>query len=168
MIESSLGTPLRVVLNGDQPRPALLPKDVTIATFNPNHDARGLYRAHRACHPDAEPDLADWWSERVDDPRSPFEPSLWLVARLDRVVVGFVVATPRPFRGRDVAALRDLGVVAEHRRRGIGAALITRLFIAAESEGLAVVTATALSEESAGLFRATGFTPRSKSEHRFT
>lgn len=159
MIESSLGTPLRVVLNGDQPRPTLPPEGITVAPFEPDRDARGLYRAHRACHPESATDPAAWWTERVDDPRSPFEPNLWLVARAGRAVIGFALATPRPFRRREAAALRDLGVLPEHRRRGVGVALLTRLFVAAESEGLPVVTATALSEESARLFRTTGFAP---------
>lgn len=147
--------PLRVVLNGDQRRPSLLPVGVTVSAFDPIRDAREVFRAYRSCYPGAVEDA--WWSERVDDPRSPFEPRLWLVARAEGAVVGFAMGTPRPFRGREVAVLRDLGVVPGRRREGIGVGLVTRLMEAAEGEGLAVVAAFGASTEGAELLLDVGF-----------
>ncbi len=65
-------------------------------------------------------------ADQLADPRPPFE---CLLAEVDGVAVGFALFFPTysTWRGRPGIHLEDLFVLPEHRRQGVGRALVARL-----------------------------------------
>lgn len=80
--------------------------------------------------------LAEWREVRVDrDPA--FDPDLWLLAQdADEEIVGVCLARGATPEAPEVGDIRDLGVVPDHRRRGIAMALLRTVFRDFRSRGL--------------------------------
>ena len=80
---------------------------------------------------DEHPGPFDRWSE--EERRSPsYDPALWLLARDGGAPVGVLIASG----GDDGGAVDLLAVLASHRGRGIGQALLRRSFASFASRGL--------------------------------
>jgi mycothiol synthase len=64
------------------------------------------------------------WLLRMGDP----DPSLWFVAEVDRVPAGIAICRPREHGDPQCGWVSVLGVLREHRRAGLGTALLTHAF----------------------------------------
>src|SRR4029077_2945799 len=118
---------MQIDLDGPvDPRPP--PEGIVIDGIDPATDLRAVHAIIAAAFlgdPGDHPEPFDRWLEEHASSPS-YDPTLWLLA-LDRdVPIGALVA-----RARDDGGWVDwLAVLASHRRRGIGAALLGRSFSA--------------------------------------
>ena len=99
-------------------------------------------------HPD---DFDRWAAEQATDPGE--IGTLWVLAKEDGAAVGALTASNGPERGW----VDELGVMASHRRRGVGAAMLRRAFAAFAEAGQREV---AVSVDSANPTGATGLYER--------
>jgi ribosomal protein S18 acetylase RimI-like enzyme len=118
---------MQIDLDGDMPGPEW-PEGVSVRTMRQGEERR-VYEAQMASFADTwmfAPDPYDVWLHwMVDEPS--FDRSLWFVAEQDDELAGMVIArTPEHEPG--VGWVRILGVLPEHRRRGIGQALLQHTF----------------------------------------
>jgi GNAT superfamily N-acetyltransferase len=131
----------------DAPPPARVwPDGLTVAAFDPEHDARAFHAAHEeafADHWDYPPrDYASWSRAHLESDR--FDPALWCVARgADEIAAG-AISTCDTYGGGWV---QTLFTRRPWRKRGVGAALLgdafTRLWQRGErSIGLGVDAAS--------------------------
>jgi ribosomal protein S18 acetylase RimI-like enzyme len=65
-----------------------------------------------------------------------FDPSLWLLARTEAGIAGFVLAFPERMGNRKLGHIRSLGVREQWRRRGLGQALLRAALHALHARGL--------------------------------
>ena len=102
------------------------PEGVEIGGFEPRRDLRvvhGILEESFAQDRGDHPGPFDRWAE--EEARSPtYDPTLWLLARDSGVAIGALTASA----GDDGGWVDWLGVLASHRGRGIGAALLRRSF----------------------------------------
>lgn len=65
------------------------------------------------------------------------DPSLWFVAEVEGAPAGAAICSPRKHGDPELGWVNQLGVLREHRGRGLGAALLTHAFAAFQARGLA-------------------------------
>lgn len=114
------------------PQGAASPSGVTIRPFDPDSEVRTMYELMEetfAEHWGKRPFAYDDWLMILD--RSDYDPGLWLMAEVDGVIAGGLIAKVVDGKG----FVDDLGVLKAFRGRGIGAALLTRSFEAFRSKG---------------------------------
>jgi mycothiol synthase len=105
------------------------PDGFTVRTFQEGEERR-VYDAHMASFADTwmfEPDPYESWTHWfVEDPS--FDPSLWFLAEAGDGLAGIVLARPNESEP-GLGWIRILGVVPEHRQRGLGQALLRHTFV---------------------------------------
>lgn len=118
---------LRMQLDLDAPPPppvwpdGVRPRIVTLG------EVATAWEVHQRAFADlptaARVDLEDWVDDRVTrDPAC--DPSLWLLAETDGGPVGVCIARGSTPEAAETGHIRDLGVVADWRRRGVAMALL--------------------------------------------
>jgi mycothiol synthase len=114
--------------------PGLPPEGIELGGIDPPEDLRSVHAildAGFAEDPDPGPGPYDVWVE--EETTSPgYDPTLWLLARDTGAAVGTLVAGA----GDDGGWVQWLAVLASHRGRGIGTALLRRSFAAFADRGL--------------------------------
>jgi mycothiol synthase len=149
---------LRMVadLDTDQP-PGPLPPEVTVDTFDPRRDTSNVFAAWSDTFADhfgqSGVEAGDWWRERRDDATVQYDPTLWLVARAGRDIVGLCLGREVDESGRSIGFVGDIGVRAAWRGTGIGYALLTRMLAAFRSRGLPAAALTVDAENLTGALR---------------
>ncbi|GAB3816216.1 GNAT family N-acetyltransferase [Micromonospora zhanjiangensis] len=156
---------MRRPLTGLPAQPPGPPAGVRIRPVRPD-DAADLRRFHEILEagfgalPDHQPSTYEQWWERVAA-----EPTVawdeWFVAEVDGMPAGILQSSDRML-DQDEGWVRYLSVSADHRRRGIGAALLAAAFAryaakGRRSAGLGVDLANPT--EAARLYRSVGMTP---------
>jgi mycothiol synthase len=129
---------MRIDLNG-APSPPEWPDGISVRTMREGEERR-IYEAQNASfagtwmfHPEPYETWRHWF---VEDPS--FDPSLWFVAECGDDVAGIVIArTPEHEPG--LGWIRVLGVVPDHRRQGLGEALLRHTFGEFAQRGLEAV-----------------------------
>jgi len=118
---------MRIELNGALPEPEW-PDGVSVRTMHEGEERR-FYDAHNAAfadtwlfHLEAFEVWRHWF---VEDPS--FDPSLWFVAEAGDDAAGIVIARKAEYEP-GLGWVRILGVVPEHRQRGLGQALLRHTF----------------------------------------
>jgi mycothiol synthase len=118
---------MRIDLDGERPEPDW-PEAVSVRTMRDGEERR-IYDAHNASfagtwmfHPEPYETWLHWF---VQDPA--FDPSLWFVAEQGEELAGIVIARPAEHEP-GLGWIRILGVLPEHRRRGLGEALLRHTF----------------------------------------
>lgn len=124
---------MQVDLNGPiAPGPA--PEGIAIREVQPPDDLGATHAVLEAAFAEDwgdHPGPYDRWAE--EEARSPsYDPTLWLLARDAREPVGALTASA----GDDGGSVDWLAVVASHRGRGIGTALLRRSFATFAARGL--------------------------------
>jgi len=118
---------MRIELDQQLPEPEL-PDGYTVRTMREGEERR-FYDAQMASFADtwmfAPEPYESWRHYMVDD--SVFDPALWLVAEQGDDLAGILIARV-PENEPGVGWIRILGVVPEHRQRGLGQALLRRSF----------------------------------------
>jgi GNAT superfamily N-acetyltransferase len=112
------------LLGSFEPGPA--PEGIEIATIEPRSDLPAVHAVIDeafADHWDHHPEPFDRWTEEHTSIAN-YDPTLWLLATQGGQSVGALTASVRGDRGW----AGELGVLASHRGRGIGAALVRRSF----------------------------------------
>jgi mycothiol synthase len=129
---------MRIDLDGDLPGPEW-PDGVSARTMREGEERR-VYEAQMASFADTwmfAPDPYDVWLHwMVEEPS--FDRSLWFVAEQDDELAGIVIARA-PEHEPGVGWVRILGVVPEHRRRGLGQALLQHTFAEFATRGFSAV-----------------------------
>jgi mycothiol synthase len=114
--------------------PGLPPEGIELGGIDPPEDLRSVHAildAGFAEDPDPGPGPYDVWVE--EETTSPgYDPTLWLLARDTGAAVGTLVAGA----GEGGGWVQWLAVLASHRGRGIGTALLRRSFAAFADRGL--------------------------------
>jgi len=118
---------MRIEVDGERSEPEW-PDGVSVRTMREGEERR-IYDAHNASftgtwmfHPEPYDVWLHWFAQ---DPA--FDPSLWFVAEQGDDVAGIVIARPAEFEP-GLGWIRILGVVPEHRRRGLGQCLLRHTF----------------------------------------
>jgi mycothiol synthase len=129
---------LRLDLHADPPSPSW-PDGVTCRTFRPGEDEERLWQAHQGAFADVPTSypmtLEDFLHDRIE--RVPdFDPSLILLAEHDDEVVGLAICRAGTQTAKEDGWVRDLGVVPDWRRRGVGMSLLRAAFHAFRERGL--------------------------------
>lgn len=129
-----------------EPWPA--PEGIEIGGIEPLGDLRAVHAVLDEAFTDDwgdHPGPFDRWAE--EETRSPsYDPTLWLLARDAGVPVGALTASA----GEDGGSVDWLAVLASHRGRGIGAALLRRSFAAFAARGLRRVNVNVDAENPTG------------------
>jgi mycothiol synthase len=114
--------------------PEPVPAGIELGTTEPGGDLRAVHAVLEEAFVDDwgdHPEPFDRWAE--DEARSPtYDPTLWLLARDGGTPVGALTASA----GDDGGWVDWLAVLASHRGRGIGTALLRRSFALFASRGL--------------------------------
>jgi ribosomal protein S18 acetylase RimI-like enzyme len=146
---------MQVDLDEDLPKPEW-PDDVSVRTMRDGEEHR-VYEAQMASFADTwmfAPDPYDVWLHwMVEEPS--FDRSLWFVAEQDGEPTGMVIARA-PEHEPGVGWVRILGVLPEHRRRGIGQALLQHTFAEFARRGFAAVGLGVDAENPTGALRVYG------------
>lgn len=129
---------LRLDLHADPPAPSW-PDGVTCRTFRPGEDETAAWKAHQRAFADVATSLPmgfdDFVWDRIErDPN--FDPGLFLLAEHEGEIVGVATCRSGTETAREDGWVRDLGVVPEWRRKGIGMALLRKAFGAFRERGL--------------------------------
>jgi ribosomal protein S18 acetylase RimI-like enzyme len=99
----------------------------TLRAYDPERDERAFHAVQMAAFADHwgehDESIEEWRAGFVDVPA--YDPSLWSVAEMDGAIVGMIVGRP-DLDGK--GWVRSVGVLPEHRGRGIGEALLLRAF----------------------------------------
>jgi mycothiol synthase len=115
-----------------EPGPA--PEGIEIGGIEPRDDLRAIHAVLDEAFADDQddhPEPFDLWTEELA--RSPsYDPTLWLLTRDGEVPVGALAASA----GDDRGWVDWLAVLASHRGRGIGSALLRRSFASFAARGL--------------------------------
>lgn len=128
---------MRLSLAGLPPEPPL-PDGVTIRLVRPDDDAdmRDFHRILDAAFrdtPDYAPLTYEQWRERIAAlPSVAWDE--WFVASVDGVPVGILHSADQAL-DQNQGWVKQLAVLREHRRRGVGAALLSRAFATYASKG---------------------------------
>ena len=129
---------MRIDLDGQQPEPEW-PDGVSVRTMREGEERR-VYDAEMASFADTwmfAPDPYDSWLHwMVEEPS--FDRSLWFIAEQDGELVGIVLSRA-PENEPGLGWVRILGVLPEHRRRGLGQALLGHTFAEFASRGFRAV-----------------------------
>lgn len=129
---------LRLDLHADPPSPAW-PTGVTCRAFEPGKDEEAAWKAHQLAFADVPTHLPLGFDEFIEDriQRDPaFDPKLLLLAEHDGEVVGLAVCRAGTETAAEDGWVRDLGVVPNWRRQGIGMALLRAAIGAFRERGL--------------------------------
>jgi len=117
--------------------PDAAPDGIELGVMEPADDLRlihGILEAAFSEDPGDHPQPFDRWS--TDELASPsYDPTLWFLARDEGMPVGVLIGSA----GDDVGWVDWLAVLASHRGRGIGAALLRRAFATFAARGLSRV-----------------------------
>lgn len=114
--------------------PGPAPDGIDIARIEPPDDLRSIHAILEAAFvddPGDHPEPFDRWSEE-HTANPTYDPSLWLLARDSGTPVGALTASA----GDDGGWVDWLAVLASHRGRGIGMAMLRRSFAMLASRGL--------------------------------
>lgn len=124
---------MRIDFDDAPPRSAPSPDGIEVQAFRPGSDAEALYAATEEAFADhflfAPSTLAQWRIHTVEHPR--FDPSLWLVAWDGDEVAGETLL----FTDELEAYVDSVSVRRAWRSRGLGLALLTRVFALAHARG---------------------------------
>jgi mycothiol synthase len=124
---------MRTRLDGDLPDAPPLAEGYELRRYDPSM-ADAMLAAHNAAFTGHHPNFTPWtestWRQWVTESRN-FRPELsWLVLTADGEVAGYLQTSEfdayQEATGRREAYVAKLGVLAEHRGRGVGAALLGR------------------------------------------
>lgn len=129
---------LRLDLHAHPPSPDW-PDGVTCRSFRPGQDEDALWKAHQRAFADVPTYLPLSFEDFVEDriERDPaFEPELVLLAEHDGEVIGVAICRAGTQAAREDGWVRDLGIVPEWRRRGIGMSLLREAFRRFRDRGL--------------------------------
>jgi len=114
---------------------AVWPEGVTVRTFQPGKDEHQVYDLIQQtfARPGRTPPTFDEWKGFVMRPES-FKPEIWFLVEAGGKLVGACLC----FEYADLGQgwVRQLGVLAEWRRKGLGAALLQHAFAAFQQLGL--------------------------------
>ena len=103
-------------------------------------DVPRVWAAHQRAFadlPTALPATLDEWREARIGRDPAFDPDLWLLAQdPDEQILGVCLARGATPEAPEIGDIRDLGVVPDHRRRGIAMSLLRTAFAAFRSRGL--------------------------------
>ncbi len=131
--------------------PPRIPDGIKIRPFRLDSDEQSLHHViassfadHFRFAPEAH---EEWVSRRVGHPE--FDPDLWLIAEEGGEVVGGVLA----YQFGDLGWIRELGVLAKGRGRGVGKALLLSTFQAFGSRGQHLVSLGVDAENASGATR---------------
>lgn len=129
---------LRLDLHADPPAPTW-PEGVTCRTFRPGEDETLAWETHQRAFADVPTylpmDLDDFIEDRITrDPA--FDPNLWLIAEHEGEAIGIAICRAGTQTAREDGWVRDLGVVPEWRRSGVGMSLLREAFGAFRERGL--------------------------------
>jgi mycothiol synthase len=158
-------------VNGNLP-PVTLPEGYRLRTLDPKRDAETVWRVDNAAFRDhwghAESKLENLL-HRMNKPH--MRPELWLLAEEEATgeIVGLGLNTIDPDwiaqAGRQEGYLETLAVLKEHRKRGLGRALISKSLQVLRDAGMEAVHLHADSENSTGamrLYEGVGFEVRKR------
>ena len=124
------------------------PEGIEISGIEPDQDLAAIHAILDEAFADDwgyHPEPFDRWAENhVSSPS--FDPSLWLLARDGGEPVGALTANVFGDRGW----VSEIGVLASHRGRGVGAALLRRSFASFVGRGLSCVMLNVDSENPTG------------------
>lgn len=146
-------------VNGNLP-PVLVPDGYRLRTFEPEHDAEAAWKVDNAAFRDhwghTESELADFlhWLEVPH-----MRPELWLLAEEEAtsevVGLGLNIIDPDWIEqtGRREGYVNTLAVLREHRKQGLGTALISKSLHALHDAGMEAVHLHADSENLTGAMR---------------
>jgi mycothiol synthase len=97
-----------------------------IRPYRQGNDDRAVYLLEEATFADHWGQVPRTYEEFADDflVSSSFDPGLWVIAEAGDEPVGFAIGVTRPDHGW----VSDIGVLSDYRRRGIGEALLRRMF----------------------------------------
>jgi mycothiol synthase len=129
---------LRLDLTAPPPAPTW-PTGTRVRTFE-DADRAAVWRVHQAAFRDVATHLPlsldEWWESRAaEDPA--FDPALWFLATTaDEGIVAVCLARAATPEGADLGYVRDLAVLPDRRRRGLGMALLRTAFAAFRARGL--------------------------------
>jgi mycothiol synthase len=115
-----------------EPGPA--PDGIEIGEIEPSDDLRAIHTVLEeafATDPEDHPGPFDRWAEEHTSSPS-YDPTLWLIARDGGVPVGALIGSA----GGDRGWVDWLAVLASHRGRGVGSALLRRSFAVFAARGL--------------------------------
>jgi mycothiol synthase len=118
----------------EEPAPAQWPEGVTVKSYVELEDARAVFTASRTSFEDHrgyveepfERDFERWKHHNFKDVK--FDPSLWFLAVLDGQIVGVSLCRWEGWSDPTGGYVDTLGVVREHRRKGIAEALLRHSF----------------------------------------
>ena len=125
---------MRLDLGDDPPPPAPLPVGIELREFAPGRDDEAVHAASDEAFADHflhQPSTLEEWRARTFG-RLGFDPTLWVVAWAGEEVVGDSLA----YRDGSEAYVDSLSVRRRWRGRGLGLALLTRVFVIAHESGL--------------------------------
>ena len=123
------------------------PRGIEITGIDPERDLRAVHAVIEealADHWGEHPEPFDRWAQEMTGVPS-YDPTLWLLAKAEGEPVGALTALPGE-RGW----VNYLGVLAPHRGRGIGSALLRRSFATFASRGILRVLVNVDSENATG------------------
>jgi mycothiol synthase len=127
------------------------PEGVAVRAFDPGRDAAEVHTILQDAFGgtwEFKPTSFDRWRENWVEAPS-FDASLWFVAEAGVEPIGAVLALMRPAGGWII----DIGVAPSWRGRGVGAALMGRVFHAFRERGVAVVELNVDAENPTGAVR---------------
>jgi mycothiol synthase len=146
-------------LNGDVP-PVEVPGDIRLRSFDPDQDAEAVWRVDNAAfrdhwgHTDHKLEEFLHWMNRPH-----MRPELWLLAEeeVSREVVGLALNIIDPDwiaqTGRQEGEIDTLAVLREHRRKGLGRALLVQSLHTLHNEGMQAVHLYADADNLTGAMR---------------
>jgi mycothiol synthase len=113
------------------------PRGVRLRTMDPERDALVAHAVLDSAFSDhwnhVELSFEDWWAAVNGD--SGLDPELWLIAESDEAVAGVLAGSVRD----GVGWVDDLGVLRDHRRKGIGEFLLGSSFVVFKERGIDAV-----------------------------
>jgi len=129
---------MRIDLDGEQPDPDW-PAGLSVSTMGEGEERR-VYDAQMASFADTwmfavEP-YETWFHWMVEEPS--FDRTLWFLAETDGELAGIAIARA-PENEPGVGWIRILGVLPEHRQKGLGQALLRHTFAEFASRGFHAV-----------------------------
>lgn len=109
----------------EQPNTPQFPEEITLRTFQPDHDEETLFSIYDETFQDSwgytKKDFSTWISQKKGEE---YDPSLWFIVWKDSKPVGFLMS-----RMQDDGLFIDLlGVKREYRKHGIGKTLLLHTF----------------------------------------
>ena len=129
---------LRLDLHAHPPAP-IWPGRVDVRPLDPSRDVELAWQVHQAAFADVPTHLPltvdDFRASRLDGPTA-IDPTLSLLAEENDEVVALALCRAGAPGAPEDGWIRDLGVVAAHRRRGVGMALLRAIFGRFRARGL--------------------------------